>query len=396
MATRRDVRPVTEKHRRPRGTGTIRQRGTTFTACWFTIDPASGKREQQSKGGFSSMDAAQAHLTAALADVRRGTFHRDQRVTVKELFEDHWLPVKASEGKRPNTVAYYTSASKWVTDRIGGLRLESLTERDVARMVATMKAEGLSPRSRQAAVGALKAATAWAARPTVKLVGIDPLAHYHRPGLNDGGTPAGIKAWSVDQVRTFLAAAAADRFAFAWALLLTRGLRRGEMCGLRWSDIDFANRAVLHVNRTRLVVDGSVSDSDPKTSAGRRSIPLDDRLVTLLQAHKSHQTAEMEAASPAYADVGYLLADELGRPIHPDTLSRRFDALVTKSQLPRLTIHGLRHTAATLMLSDGVPTKIVSEMLGHSSPVITLAIYAHVLPGMAEDAGAALSKSLLG
>jgi integrase len=104
----------------------------------------------------------------------------------------------------------------------------------------------------------------------------------------------------------------------------------------------------------------------------------------------------MEAASPAYADVGYLLADELGRPIHPDTLSRRFDALVTKSQLPRLTIHGLRHTAATLMLSDGVPTKIVSEMLGHSSPVITLAIYAHVLPGMAEDAGAALSKSLLG
>jgi integrase len=395
MATRRDVKSVTEKHRRPRGTGTIRQRGSTFTACWFTIDPASGKREQQSKGGFSSMDAAQAHLTTVLADVRRGTFHRDQRVTVKELFEDHWLPVKASEGKRPNTVAHYTYAAKWVTDRIGGLRLESLTERDVARMVATMKADGLSPRSRQAAVGALKAATAWAARPTVKLVSIDPLAHYHRPGLKDGGAPAGIKAWNVDQARAFLAATADDRLAFAWALLLTRGLRRGELCGLRWSDIDFANR-VLHVNRTRLVVDGSASDSEPKTSAGRRSIPLDARLVTLLQAHKGHQAAEMEAASPAYADGEYLLADELGRPIHPDTLSRRFDGLVAKSGLPRLTIHGLRHTAATLMLSDGVPTKIVSEMLGHSSPTVTLGIYAHVLPGMAEDAGAALSKTLLG
>ena len=95
-------------------------------------------------------------------------------------------------------------------------------------------------------------------------------------------------------------------------------------------------------------------------------------------------------------DDGYLLADELGHPAHPDSFSRRFDNLVTKSQLPRLTIHGLRHTAATLMLADGVPTKVVTELLGHSSPTVTLGIYAHVLPGMAEDAGAALSKSLLG
>jgi integrase len=314
---------------------------------------------------------------------------------VKQLFADHWLPVKASEGRRPNTVAHYGFAAKWVTDRIGGIRLESLTERDVARMVATMKADGLSPRSRQAAVGALKAATAWAARPTVRLVSIDPLAHYHRPGLKDGDAPPGVKAWNVDQARGFLAGTASDRLAFAWALLLTRGLRRGELCGLRWSDVDFANR-VLHVTRTRLVVDGSAVDSEPKTSAGRRSIPLDDRLVTLLEVHKDHQVIESQAADPAYLDAGYLLADELGRPIHPDTLSRRFDGLVAKSKLPRLTIHGLRHTAATLMLSDGVPTKIVSEMLGHSSPTVTLGIYAHVLPGMAEDAGAALSKSLLG
>lgn len=91
-----------------------------------------------------------------------------------------------------------------------------------------------------------------------------------------------------------------------------------------------------------------------------------------------------------------MFTDEIGQPYHPDTFSDRFDDLVKASGLPRIRLHGTRHTAASLMLAAGVPTKVVSEMLGHSSPTITLGIYAHVLPGMAEEAGAALSASLLG
>ena len=123
---------------------------------------------------------------------------------------------------------------------------------------------------------------------------------------------------------------------------------------------------------------------------------MDDTLVSLLRAQWATQAEEKLAAGEGYVDGGYLLADELGRPYHPDTISNWFEDAVKLAKLPRIRLHDTRHTAASLMLASGVPTKVVSEMLGHSSPTITLAIYAHVLPGMAEDAGAALSASLLG
>ena len=118
--------------------------------------------------------------------------------------------------------------------------------------------------------------------------------------------------------------------------------------------------------------------------------------MSLLRTHKARQAEEKLTAGGAYEDGGYLLADEIGRPYHPDTISKWFNDRVRASRLPRLTFHGTRHTAASLILADGVPVKVVQEMLGHSSPTITLSLYAHVLPGMAEEAGAALSVSLLG
>jgi integrase len=145
------------------------------------------------------------------------------------------------------------------------------------------------------------------------------------------------------------------------------------------------------------VVDGQAITSSPKTSAGKRSVPLDPSLVKLLKSHQTQQGAERLAAGEAYSDDGYVLADELGVPYHPDTISDTFERLVKAAELPRIRLHDTRHTAASLMLAaSGVPTKVVSELLGHSSPTITLSIYAHVIPGMAEDAGAALSASLLG
>lgn len=124
--------------------------------------------------------------------------------------------------------------------------------------------------------------------------------------------------------------------------------------------------------------------------------PRQRQEVAILRGHKATQSRERLASGGAYVDDGYLLADELGQPYHPETLSGMFDAAVKASKLPRIRLHDTRHTAASLMLAAGVPVKVVSEMLGHASPTITLATYAHVMPGMAEKAGAALSASLLG
>ncbi len=165
---------------------------------------------------------------------------------------------------------------------------------------------------------------------------------------------------------------------------------------MRWSNVDL-DAGVIRINETRVTVAGKPVASSPKTEEGRRSVPLDGALVAILRTHKARQASEkLAAVGGAYEDGDYLLADELGRPVHPETFSGWFQEKLDSAKLPRIRLHDTRHTAGSLMLASGVPVKVVSDLLGHSSPTITLSIYAHVLPGMAGEAGAALSASLLG
>lgn len=374
----------------------IRQRGETITAYWETRDAASGKRRQHSKGGFATKKAARDYLKSVDGKVVDGTWRPDQPLTVKQLLEEHWLPAQQSRELRPATIAQYRAvAEHWIVPQIGGLKAAALTPAEIHHLVDTLRTEtsskgraGLSSRSAQLTVGTLKSACSWAVENG--LLGRNPLAGVRRPRAEQRH----MTAWSSDQARSFLEQTRSDRLAAAWALLLTRGLRRGELAGLRWEAIDLEGQ-VLSISRTRVVVDGKAIDSAPKTAASRRTIPLDVELVSRLRAHRAAQSAERLAAGPAYEEGGYVFADELGRPLHPDTISDRFEKLARATGLPRIRLHDLRHTAASLMLASGVPTKVVSDLLGHASPTITLGIYAHVLPGMAEEAGAALSASLL-
>jgi integrase len=204
-----------------------------------------------------------------------------------------------------------------------------------------------------------------------------------------------MKTWSKAGARSFLQYTKNDRLAAAFALLLTRGPRRGEVCGLRWDAVDFESKTIS-ISHTRVVGDGLATVSTPRTASGRRSVPLDDLLIKRLEVHRLRQASERDAAGEVYEGSDYLFTDELRRPYHPDWISDRFDQLIRASGLPRIRLHDTRHTAVSLMLNDGWPVKVVSDLLGHASPTITLAIYAHVLPGLAEEAGAALSASLLG
>jgi integrase len=202
-----------------------------------------------------------------------------------------------------------------------------------------------------------------------------------------------MRTWTLEQAREFLEFTANDRAAVAWALLLSRPLRRGEVAGLRWDAIDFVG-GTFQIVRTRIAVDGKTIDSTPKTGAGRRLVPIDASLVALLRAHEARQKAERLRAGSAWAGEGHVLADEMGNAYHADYLSDRFDTLVEKSGLPRIRLHDTRHTACSLMLASGVPVKVVQELAGHSSPQITLSLYAHVTPSMGREAGEQLSASL--
>lgn len=174
-----------------------------------------------------------------------------------------------------------------------------------------------------------------------------------------------------------------------------KGLRRGELAGVKWDAVDFDSGS-LRITRTRVLVDGAPVDSVPKTEAGRRTIPLDASLVASLRSHKTRQGQERWAAGDAWTERGYVFADELSAPLHPEYISTRFETLVQLAKLRRIRLHDTRHTAASLMLASGEDVVRVARLLGHSSPTITLEIYRHLMPGELEAAGERLSAALLG
>jgi integrase len=376
--------------------GSTIKRGSTWTAYWSTVNPATGRRRQHSKGGFVRQKDARTYLNEILSKVERGTWRPDRRMTVGELL-DNWLAAQHSRGLRPGTLDMYANvAGAWVAPHLGGLLLQELTPAKAQTMVDTLRAGGstlgrgsLSPRSVQLAVQILKAATRWAHE--TELLSRDPLTGFRRPRANASSKASG--AWTPQEAAEFLRVIEHDRLRAAWWLLLNRGPRRGELCGLKWSQVDL-DRGALRVVETTVMVAHQPAVSEPKTDAGRRSVPLDERLVAELRAHQTRQLEERAAAGEAWENTGYVFANELGRPFRPVWLSRRFDQLQQAGGLRRIRLHDLRHTAASLMLAEGYSPKAVAEILGHASDAVTTQIYQHLLPGMAESAGAHLTKLL--
>ncbi len=380
--------------------GSTIKRGKTWTAYWSTTDPATGKRKQHSKGGFRTergTDGARTYLNSILEKVDKDAWRPDAKVIVEELLAN-WLAARRSDGLRDNTTAMYEKVIEgWLVPHVGGLRVDQLSPTRVQTMVETLRTDGsrlgrgaLSQRSVQLAVGVLKSATRWAFE--TGLMSRDPLAGYRRPRSQLSAAATG--AWTPEEAGAFLSSVTTDRLRAAWWLLLCRGLRRGEVSGLKWSNVDLG-AGVIRVVETRVVVASKPTASTPKTAAGRRSVPLDARLVKELRSHRVRQAEERMAAGEAWEDNDYVFVDEIGRPYRPEMLSRSFQRLTAKAGLRTIRLHDTRHTAATLMMAAGENAKVVAEILGHSSPVITQVVYQHVTPSMGEAAGRRLTDLLV-
>ena len=190
-------------------------------------------------------------------------------------------------------------------------------------------------------------------------------------------------------------AASGDRFEALYVLALTTGMRQGEILALKWPEVDLDSgmiqvKATLH--RTR----AGFEFLEPKTARSRRQIALTGAAVAALRGHRAAQIEE-RLGCPYWDDPELVFASEVGTPIQsPNLLRRSFFPLLDRAGLPRIRFHDLRHTAATLLLGQGVHPKIVSEMLGHSNIAITLDLYSHVTPTMQKAAVEALDAVLSG
>jgi integrase len=203
-----------------------------------------------------------------------------------------------------------------------------------------------------------------------------------------------LHAWDSTQLKTFLTSTDGDRLRPLWLLYATTGARRGELLGLTWEDVDLS-AGTITIRRGLVPIGYTVAVSEPKTESGRRTIAIPATVCAVLKRHRATQKAEKMAHRDVWGKdrpgglgkLNLVFTNEVGRELHPDRVSKLFEQAVTKSKQPRISLHGLRHTHATIALMEGKqPVSVVSRRLGHSKTSVTLDFYAHAMPRDDEQA----------
>jgi integrase len=357
-----------------------------------------GRRERVRRGGYPSQSAARhardEWLTVTEAD-------RTATGWTIERWLRHWLDTRTKI--RPTTRFHYTrDVEKILIPYLGRYRPADLDARLLrsvfAQIASTTNSKG-RPQS-ASAMQHLRTTLRAALNLAVKegLLDGNPARHIEITGYQQphakvwtnarveqwertGDRPA-VAVWTADQLATFLHTVSDDALFAFWWLTALRGLRRGEMCGLRWTDIDI-DRGVLTIERNRTTAGYEIVEGDPKTPAGRRCVALDKRTMRVLRAHRRRQLDQQaQAAKDAtpWTDSGYLFTRADGLPINPNYATTRFRKLVQRAGLPPVRLHDLRHGAASLAHQAGADLKTLQDLLGHSSIVITADTYTSVLP----------------
>lgn len=312
---------------------------------------------------------------------------------------EEWYATQRSR-LEPNTLRGYRGAlDRYLLPTLGDLGLEELHARHLNALYARMASEP-GVRGRPLSLATIRYVHAVAHKALRDAARLDHLAAnpadkvtLPRRGTAGAG-PREVTTWSADELRAFLRFAADDPLADLWHLAAATGMRRGELLGLRWDDVDLGRRT-LTVRRALAVV-GGVADLKAPKSGRTRTLAIDARTVAVLDRRRRRQGTHAFWAHGWSNPWNLVFTDATGRYLDPMAVSGAFRKLVRRSDLPRIRLHDLRHTHASLLLSSGVAVKVVSERLGHSQISLTLDIYAHVLPAMDADAADRFAAAVLG
>ncbi len=346
--------------------------------CWLVRvslgrDPETCRRRYQSRTVHGSFRTAQHHLNNQLEEREQGRELTGEDMTLNQYL-DRWLDLAARPRLRAKSFRDYQAlVARHIRPALGERRLLSLAPLDIQGVVHSMHACGLSARTVQYAHAVLHAALEQAV--CWRLIQGNPARGVALPKA----TQREMRVLNPDEARRFLDHALRTKYGVLFALALTTGMRPSEYLALRWSDIDWEKKTVTVV---RALVKGSDwKFAQTKRPSSRRQVKLENWVARQLR-----QLHALDTARPDSDAAQQIFKTRCGRPMNSDYLAREFKRLLREAGLPQMRLYDLRHTAATLALTAGVPAKVVSEQLGHASSAFTLDVYSHVLPHMQADA----------
>lgn len=373
-------------------------RGSTWTYSFEVT--RDGKRKNVTAGGYRTKAECEAALAETLLAYGQGTHVEPSKMTLADYLRREWLPLQLAARKPSTYRGYHDICENRLIPHLGDVRLSELTSGDVVRAYNVLRASGgrrgntpggLSERSLKHTHSVLHSALEHACE--TKMLGHNPAARLPRD-TRPAPKAAEMKVWGADELQRFLASVEGDRLHSLFTVAATTGMRRGELVGLRWKDVEL-DKGRLAVRRGRVAAGYVVHEGDTKTGRSRL-IALDPETVAVLRRHRAGQLEDRLAWGEAWTDSGLVFTREDGNGYHPQAVSEAFDRRVARSGVARIRFHDLRHTCASLLLLSGAPSKVVQERLGHSSIAVTLDLYTHVMPGMDSDAAAKLGALVFG
>lgn len=376
--------------KRRSGEGSLHQRKDGRWVGVLDLGWEGGKRSRKYVYGSTQREAGQKldALRRAHAD---GLPITDDRLTLGAFLKSWLDDTVDTSGRAPNTKASYRDmVESHIIPILGSRPLSKLNASDVQRLLTKLRSDGLGTRTGQYNHAILRVALgdaeAWGMVPR----NVAKLVKAPRPRTD----PQKVHALTIPDALAILRAAVGNRLEALFVILFMVGLRRGEVLGLRWADLD-AEAGTLRIERQGLRIKGRglTLQPFPKNDSSRRLLPLPPECVDALQAHRARQAAERLAAGSRWQDHDLVFPSSVGTVMEPGNVNKALHRLCDKAGVPRERVHNLRHTAATVAFAEGIESLVVSWMLGHSREATTNNMYIHRVARVQHEAAARIGRA---
>ena len=340
---------------------------------------------------FSSKSRTEcrAWMKQTLEQVEQGLSFESAKLTYAKFLQE-WLISVENTLRSSTFVQYESHVRMYIVPTLGKFKMKDLKPEHIQRRYNEMVKEGYGLRTVQVTHAVIHRSLVYAVKLGLIPRNPDDATNPPRPKAKE------MQHFDENQAQLFLLVAKAkqDRHYALYHLAISTGMRQGELIGLKWADLDWQTCTLQVQRQWTRKKGGGFEFTSPKTKAGKRSIMLGSSDLAVLREHKQVQYLAMQKAGERWKDMDMLFASTVGTPLCKYNLRKSFKQRLKDAGLPNIRFHDLRHTAASLMLNNGIPVIVVSRRLGHARPSITLDVYGHLIPSKQREVAELMDELL--